>query len=224
VGGTVLTFFGFPVLFIVAALIMHASVIPLLVTPEVFEPHDLSYGDAFRRLLRPEFRRTVVAHLGYGEEFIEQYVWPLFIVLVIPSYFEIGAVMTGAAVMMLVATFVVGRLTDEHHRHTVLRTGTLSTALSWLARLLVTSPLGVFVTASLYRVSRITIGIPYVTLDSKRAREYSVMKSVVLYEMSITVGKIAVAALALVILSLVSPGWWPLFLLAAAVTVLYAFR
>jgi len=224
VGGALLTFFGFPVLFTVASLIMLASVVPLLMTPEVFEPHDLSYRDAFRRLLRPEFRRTIVAHWGYGEEFVEQIIWPIFVLLVIGSFFGVGAVMTVAAVMMLIATIVVGRITDEHHRHGVLRTGTLVLALSYFARLLATSPLGVLIVQSLYRVSRVTVALPFVTLDSKRAREYSVMKSVVLYEMSIVMGKIGFALVSLAIVALAPMEWWPFFLLAAAVSVFYALR
>jgi MFS family permease len=221
-GGALLTVTSFPVLFITASAIILLSTIPLLRTPEVFEPHDLSYVDAYKRLFRPEFRRALFAHFGYGEEFIESFIFPIFILLIIPSYLGIGAVVTGATLVMLVVTIIIGRVTDEHHRHPILRTGVLFTVLAWAAKMVVSSAFGVLIAQSLYMGGRITIGIPFVTLASKRARKYSVMKSVVFYEMSITIGKILTGIVALVILHFASPGWWPIFAFGGLLTLLYA--
>jgi MFS family permease len=223
-GGAILTWFGFATLFVIAAAFILVSNVPMLVTPEKFEPHDLSYRDAFRRLFRPEFFRSLVSHLGYGEEFIYQFIWPIFILLIIPSYFNIGAMVTVASVVMLIATMVVGRVTDEHSRRATVRVGTLFTALAWVSKLLVTTPFGVLWNQSLYLVARITIGIPFVSQDSENAREYSVMKSSVFFEMSIVLGKVLTGLIALAIISLFTPGWYPLFIFGALLTLLYGWN
>jgi hypothetical protein len=59
------------------------------------------------------------------------------------------------------------------------------------------------------------------TLANAKARDYSVMKSSLLYEMSLVVGKVMTAAAALVILYFFPSNWTAIFILAAALTLFY---
>ncbi len=221
VGGIVLQQYGFAVLFLIVSAVILLSNVPMLITPEKFEPHTLSYADAYKRMLRRPFRKTVVAHFGYGEEFISDIIWPVFIIMVIPSYIAIGAVATAGAVFAIVAILVIGRMADEHHRHPILHAGVLMTSFSWLIRIASMSPLGIVLAQSLYRISRLTIQVPFIAMANHRARDYSVMKSSLLYEMSIVVGKIVTAAAALVLLAFFPDNWTVVFVLAAALTFFY---
>jgi len=221
VGGLVIQQYGFDVLFLIVSAIILLSNVPMLITPERFEPHTLAYLDAYKRIIRPEFRKTVIAHFGYGEEFISDYLWPLFILLIIPSYIGIGAVATGAGIVAIAAVFVIGRMTDEHHRHPIMHAGVFTTALSWLSRIAVVTPFGVALSQSLYRVARLTVQVPFMTIAGQKARDYSVMKSSLLYEMSIVIGKIVTAAMALFLLAFFPDSWTAIFVLAAALTFFY---
>lgn len=221
VGGIILQQYGFAVLFMVVSAIILLSNVPMLITPEKFEPHTLAYADAYKRLFHTSFRKTVVAHFGYGEELIADILWPVFIVIIIPSYIAIGAVATGGGLLAIVAILVIGRMTDEHHRHPIMHAGVLMTSLSWLVRIVAVSPFGIVISQSLYRVSRLTIQVPFMTIAGRKARDYSVMKSSLLYEMSIVVGKIITAAAALVLLYFFPDNWAVIFVLAAALTFFY---
>jgi MFS family permease len=163
----------------------------------------------------------VVAHFGYGEEFISDILWPIFIVLLIPSYIAIGAVATGGGILAIVAILIIGRMTDEHHRHPILHAGVLLTSLSWLMRIVAFTPLGIVLSQSLYRVSRLTIQVPFMTIAGRKARDYSVMKSSLLYEMSIVIGKVITAVAALILLAFFPDNWPAIFILAAALTFFY---
>jgi len=220
-GGIIIQQYGFAVLFLIVSAIVLLSNVPMLITPEKFEPHTLYYPDAYKRLARPEFRKTLVAHFGYGEEFIADILLPVFILLIIPSYIGIGAVATGAGVVAIIAILLIGRMTDEHHRHPIMHAGVFTTALSWLARIIIITPFGIVLSQSLYRVTRLTIQVPFMSIAGQKAREYSVMKSSLLYEMSIVIGKIVTACIALALLVFFPGNWAALFVLAAALTFFY---
>lgn len=222
VGGLILQQFGFAVLFMIVSAVILLSNVPMLITPEKFEPHDLKYLDAYKRVLRPEFRKTVVAHFGYGEEFISDILWPVFIVLLVPSYVGVGAVATVGGVIAIVAIIFIGRMTDVHHRHPILRAGAAMTAVSWVLRIFAASPLGIVACQSVYRVSRLSVMVPFLAITGIKAREYSAIKSSLLYEMSIVIGKIITALAALAVLALFPGNWAAVFLLAAALTFFYA--
>jgi MFS family permease len=222
IGGIILGLFGFMALFIIASIIILLSNIPMLITPEVFEPRSVDYVNSYRRLVRPDFRRTVVGHFGYGEEFISDFIWPIFVVIVIPSYAVMGAAYAVAGVFTLVAIVFIGRITDEHHRHPILRSGTLLTSLSWVLRVFAESPLSVLFAQAFYRVSRLAVTTPLMSIAGEKARAHSNTKSSLIYEMSITVGKILTAAIAVLLLTLFPGNLTPIFILAAGVTFFYA--
>ncbi len=220
-GGLLIQQFGFAVLFMIVSAIVLLSNVPMLITPEKFEPHDLRYFDAFARMLKPQHRKEAVAHLGYGEELISELLWPVFLVILIPSYIAVGAVVTVGSVLAIIAIIVVGKITDDHHRHPIMHAGVLMTALAWLSRIFTVSPLGAAVSQSLYRVSRTTLSLPFLTIASNKARDYSVMKSSLLYTMSAIVGKILTAVAILVLLAFFPDQWAPIFTLAAVMTFFY---
>jgi MFS family permease len=221
IGGIILQQFGFAVLFMIVSAIILLSNVPMLITPEKFEPHDLGYVDAYKRLLRPEFRKTIVAHFAYGEELISDILWPIFIILVVPSYIGVGAVATVGGVIAIVAIIAIGRMTDEHHRHPIMHAGVFMTAISWITRIMAVSPFGIVVCQSLYRVSRLTIQVPFMAIAGIKAHEYSAVKSSLLYEMGIVIGKIITALAALVLLALFPGNWAAIFILGAALTFFY---
>jgi len=221
VGGLIVQQFGFAVLFMIVSAVILLSNVPMLMTPEKFLPHTLNYSDAYKRLLRPEFRKSVVAHFGYGEEFISDFILPIFFLSFVSSYVGVGAVATIGGAVAIIAIIIVGRMTDKHHRHPIMRAGVFLTALSWVVRVISMSPPGIVVCQALYRVSRLTSQVPFMTIANNKARDYSVMKSSLLYEMSITVGKIMTAAMTLIALYFFPNNWAAIFILAAALTLFY---
>lgn len=223
VGGLMLVTFGFPALFVLVSLLILVSNIPLLMTPEVFTPRVFSYEDAWKRLFKPENRRRLLAYMGYGEEFIVMIVWPLFMYLAVKEFFNLGIIVSLATLATMLVAVAVGRLSDSQERVRVLRLGVLYTVLSWLMRLVTGGVAGVFLADTLYRNARTAVGIPLITMTYDQARAYSVTKSAIFFESSVVLGKLAAAALCLIVVSLFPPGWEMMFLLAAAFTLLYAF-
>ncbi|OGL73533.1 hypothetical protein A3D72_02880 [Candidatus Uhrbacteria bacterium RIFCSPHIGHO2_02_FULL_57_19] len=221
VGGTILLFFGFPVLFVVVSVLILASTIPLLLTPEVFEPRELSYLDAWKRLFKKEHRPRLLCFMGFGEELIAQAVWPVFIFVMVREFFNVGAIVSAATMATAVMAVAIGRLTDTRGRHRMLGVGTFFTALSWFVRPAVASPLGVLGFDALYRSARNALGIPMIALHYEWARSYSVTKGALFLEMAVVAGKLSAAILCLIIVTFFDPGWTQMFILAGLYSLLY---
>jgi len=221
-GGVIIAMTSFKVLFIIVSFLILVSNIPLLTTGEKFVPVPFSYKDAFRRLARSENRRRLFAYIGYGEEFITGLLWPIFIFLVIKEYISVGFLISASILLTTVLTLYIGRITDVESRHGVLKVGVIFTFFTWLLRILVVSGIGIFMADSLYRISRGAIGVPLMALTYERAKKTSVMKSIIFFQMALALGKLIIGVAALILLFFFPNSWTAIFILAAAMTLLYA--
>ena len=222
VGGLIIAVAGFRTLFAAVAVLILASNIPMLRTPEFFVPKPFSYGAALKRLGKKENRRSFLACLGFGEELIALVLWPIFIALIIPNLFSLGAIISLSMLANVLVTLYVGSLCDDGGKLPVLRSGAVYTAGSWLARLLVGGGLGIFLIDSFYRVAKNMIGVPLTALFYDDARRGAATETVVFFEMSLALGKILAAVLAIVIFRLFPGFWGGIFILAGIFTVFYA--
>ena len=115
----------------------------------------------------------------------------------------------------------VGRLTDKRNKRGILRLGSIVYAIAWVLRLFTRSGMHVFAVDTLSRVSKNTLFVPLAALTYDRALRRGVMKSMVFFEMSLSIGKILAAGLVILLATLYPPGWDAAFLLAGGMTLLY---
>jgi MFS family permease len=221
-GGVVVATVGFKVLFIIVSFLILISNIPLLITPEKFKPVPFSYKEAMQNIVKPENRRRLFAYMGFGEEHLAVYLWPIFIFLIIKEYISIGFLVSASILLATILTLYIGKITDEESKHEVLKIGVIFTFFTWLMRILVVSGIGVFMADSLYRISRRIISVPLVAITYEEAKKTSVMKSVIFLQMALVLGKLFVSVLALILLFFFPNSWLAVFVLAAAMTLLYA--
>ena len=224
IGGILVHFFGFPVLFMIAAAAILASNVPLLSTKEIFgQAKNFSYFGAYRRLANRENSRKFFAYLGYGEELIFMVVWPVFIFTIVKNNLSVGSLVAGATLLMMAILLYVGKLTDNGNKRSVLRGGVIVSVVSWIMRIFMATPFGVFAAETITRIGRTTVQVPLTTLTYDRARQGSVMETVIQFEMSLIAGKILTAGILLLIFTAVPQEWfWNIaFGLAGVMTLLY---
>lgn len=223
-GGLLIVVWGFKVLFVVAGILILASNLPLATTPERFTAVPFSYAHAYRRLFYRENRRNFFGFLGFGEEFIVLVIWPIFIYTVVSNFFSIGFLVAAATLVTTIVLLYVGRLADGDapHRRSILKIGSVFSAVVWWLRLLVTGPLGVFLVDTMSRLTKDVVVVPMMSMTYERASETSVMKTVVFFEMSLVAGKIIAMLLALALLRFTASSFAALFILAGAMSLLYS--
>lgn len=225
-GGLIVVVWGWAALFIVVSILILASNLPMITTPEKFTAKPFSYWHAYRRLTYAENRRNFFGFLGFGEELIVLVIWPVFIYTVVGNYLSIGSLVALATLTTTLVLLYVGRMTDgdREERRSILKVGSIFSSAAWWLRLLIGGSLGVFLIDTLSRISKNVIVVPMMAMTYDQASATSVMKTVVFFEMSLVVGKILAIVLGVLALRYVdsSYSYGALFVLAGLMTLLYS--
>ncbi len=220
-GGLILQYFGFRVLFIAVSLLTLASNLPMLLTKELFSPSRFKYFGAWKRLFSIDNRRHLFAQFGYGEEWIALVIWPIFMYIIATDYLGLGVISTLSTLVATVVLIVVGRLTDKNDKESILKIGTVFYFFSWLLKLLSRTTLGVIFLDTYSRVAKNSVALPVTASIYHDAHDGSVMGTIVFFEMSLVIGKILAIMGCLLILAVFSPGFNALFVLGAVFTLFY---
>ncbi|MFH2063019.1 MAG: MFS transporter [bacterium] len=222
VAAAVIVTLGFKVLFIFAAVLVLLSNVPMLRTPEVFMPRDFPYLQPFGKLVREFLHPRVLAYFGLAEQVVAAVVWPVFLAVSLSGVVAVGAVIALARLVNVLVTLYVGRLSDEERQAALLRSGAVFTLTSWLVRPLVVGPLGMFLIDSYYQVSRNMTAVPFSAIMYGHTRHDDIVSAVVLNEMSITVGRVAICLILAAVFawSPLNP-WYVSFVVAAGFSAFY---
>lgn len=226
VGGIILTVANFQVLFFIASIIMILSTLPLMITAETFLPKFFPYGEMFKFIFDKRLTPFVLANVGYGEDFFALVMWPLFIYLALSqNTFLTGALVSVSTAVMALAFLYIGRLDDRVGPRAILKIGALFTALIWLVRVFTKMPVSIFAADSLGRISKGLVYIPMMGMVYEYGRKNAVMRTAVIFEMSLSIGKMIVIAVAWFLFMALSNAlaWQGIFVVAAVFALLYGF-
>lgn len=202
-GGFVAQYAGFGLLFAIAVGVLILSVVPLFTTREVFVPTTITWGEQWRYLLRPKYRRRLIGSFGFGSEFVGVVMWPLFVYLVLGSTAQLGLVAGIATAAAAGASLVLGRVADSSRELAarVFFWTHVVHAASWLVRPFVRTFAPVAATDAVGLAARTATYVPYygaVYGDAKANKH--VMIEVVAAEMALVIGKITTMVACLVVL------------------------
>lgn len=220
VGGFILKFFSFNVLFLVVSLLFLVSNLPLLVTKEKIKKTAFSYFATFKMIINRKYFRSFIAYLGFGEELIVMTVWPIFIYWMIEDFFSIGSLVALSTLITGIILLYIGKLTDKKDKKKMIKTGTIFYSFNWFMRLLAATGLHVFFIDAFSRIFKDVIFVPVMALTYDRANKSDLLKSVIFFEQSLAFGKFLAALIVFILLFFFS-GWTAAFLIAAAMTFLY---
>lgn len=221
IGGLILEFFGFKIIFIVASVLILASNIPMLMTKETFEPQPFGYLDAFKNTFAKENRRKFFAHWGFGEEWIVAVLWAVFMYLAANNFLGLGII---SAVSTFVSTGIllfIGRLADKHEKKKILRFGIVLYFFGWFFRILTRNYLSIIMVDIYSRVTKNFISVPITVGLYNNAKNSSVMKTIVFFESSLVSGKIFAMLICYLLLQVFVPGWNSFFIFGGLLTLFY---
>ena len=220
IGGIILTFFGFKILFIIVCLILFASIIPLFTTLEKFEPGKFGYFKAFRDFLNPKFRRTRFAFMGFAEDVVELTCWPIFIFLILASYASLGIIASGGTIASFLSIFLIGKWADKNDKRKMIRVSTVIYSLTWLIKSFIQTGLGLFLINSLSGISKRGISVPMTAIIYNEGSKRGNLKCIIFREMSIYFGR-SLMAWGLIGVLFFTNSWLVIFSLAAMASLLY---
>jgi len=228
-GGLVLYFFSFKVLFVVAATISFLAIFPMFSTKEEFASGFFPYKKCFLRIrdaYRPYKRKFFLSFLGFGEEIVSIMLWPLFIFLVVRNYASLGGIVSISSLFALFFSLYIGKMVDKRDKRgkkTILSFGTALYALLWPIRAFLTTVWGVFganvISANLTQV----VYNPLVAFAYQKGDERGHLKYIIFLMMGIAAGKALMCFLLLLLILVFGLNWYLIFGVAGLWTLLYLF-
>jgi hypothetical protein len=202
----------------VAAVIFFASSAPLFLSKEEFVVKVYQYRDTWA--LFRTLKRQFWGYVGFGEELLLLTVWPIFLFLTVGDFGRLGGFISMTTLVATLIVVYVGKFTDTHPKHQLLRRGALVYVLVWLSRLVASGTTGVLIVDALSRALKNIVFIPTTAITYLKARQTHILPHAVFFEQSLSVGKLSAALIGAGVFTIT--GSFPaLFVLAALYALLY---
>jgi len=223
-GGLVIAFLGFKVLFVIVAFLFFASAFPLFTTLEQFQPAHLSYWKTFKRMLKPYAsytRKDQIAYWGSAEELSVMILWPMYIFLMIGSISKMGGIATFALLLSSLVALYIGRISNkEDSRKKIIKISVISNAILWFIKPFVNTLRGIFAADAGARNLYNFIWVPFSSIIYEKGQARGFLKYTLFFEMNLCLAKAALAWMFVIILCF-TQSWFILFGLTGIVGLLY---
>ncbi len=202
IGGLILHFFGFQVLFIVASVAIMLSCVPMLSTKEKFAPSKFSYFRAFKRLMtsyKTYKHNYFLAYLGYGVDVISKTFWLIFMAIMLKDNFSLMGVLNGAIALLIAAYSVyIGHAYDKcsfDRNKSSYFSALIIYAVSWPLRIFAIGWWQILLIKVVTGLSGRGLDMGIVPAMYRRAGIYGNLKYVVFFSQSMNLGRISLLAL-----------------------------
>ena len=193
-GGIVIKYFGFNALFIIAAILLFISIIPLAFLKETYEKVDFSRGRMFRDILSRAGRPVALSFSGFAvEEWIGYVIWPIFLTVIFISTESIGAISSLTALVTFLVFYFVGRLSDRTDKRKLIKFGTLFYFTSWLGRIFASGFMSVLFVDTYKSITGYILRIPWTSYTYDLAARSNYFKFIVEREIIFDLSRVVVA-------------------------------
>ena len=202
IGGTILKFFNFQVLFVIVSLLFIASAIPLFMSKDI--KRKISFAT---RNVKFDIKDNV-SYAGAGMVVIASAVfWPIFMFTILKGFLSLGSLVTIAGVVNILFILLIGKYTDSHERRRTTRIGSLLSASSWIIRIFVKTKAQLVFTTIYGGVAAVVMNIPFMALFYDKFKRNNIWY-LIFRELSICGGRIIILISVLLAGDLTSAFWF----------------
>lgn len=222
-GGFISETYGFAVLFIIAAVLVLLSAYPLFASPEMYSRHDFRFKHLLEMFRR--YKGNFFGYWGYAEDLMVMSLWPVYIFIIVPDFFNVGLISTIATVVGTVLMLYVGRLSDRGDKRKIIQFSSVIYGVTWFFRFVAQRLVGVLTFDTLTKAGRDATDVTVVALTYERASGHGSDHAIaysVFYEFSLAIGKILTALAAIAILA-GGGSIYAVFALVGLLTMFYGF-
>lgn len=160
-GGIMLDWGGFQLTFVVAAVFLGVSGLPLLFDRFNQKNMPLDFKETVAGVADPSTRKVWLALFAAGVTAeVVATVWPIYLFLLVKNYTKIGLIQTGGLLLSSVVLLWLGRQIDKRHWRW-LRPAVFANAVNLFFRGLVVSGLGLFLMESVYQLVSLFVWVPF---------------------------------------------------------------
>lgn len=205
--GTIITFFGFKVLFITSLILILLSMFFLIFVRDREKLESVNFFDVKDEILGK--KRDFISFVGAGaEEIIYSVAWPLLLFTVFQSYIEVGMIASVVVLTAGMVALIVGKLSDRIEKDKIEKFGSASIAITFIGRVFLQTPISLYILDAFYKIFSNFFFLPLNALAYTHAMDGNKTKYVVFRETGYRVGNILGLTSFLLILSVGLPFWW----------------
>lgn len=164
VGGLIIAYFGFGMLFTFASLLLCVSVFPLMFTRDYHEPFKCIIKDIHKIP-----KRFMLKVFSFGATNIAEMVfWPVFLFSVVNVYTEFGLIFLIAEFCAFIGSFIFGSVENRKKLLWIMRIGGILCSLVWLSRVFFVGAVAIAAITILGAFLHGSVEIPFNTLEYDR--------------------------------------------------------
>lgn len=222
-GGLVVVTYGFPALFVAAAIVVAAASLALLKTAEGDGHQDIEYRAPWQIIFNSRHWRMVLATLGQGEDLVHRFFWPLFMFIILGNAGRLGFVAALSAIPMVLVAFVVGEASDVYTPRRVLRWAAPFFSLAHVISPLAATPLRVLLAGGYSMAASSAVYISFLTQLYSDGKRFGALRYLTAFEIVLAIAKALVGwtLVAVFFFFPLYPAFAATFFLAAVLTWLY---
>ncbi|MBU2496781.1 MAG: MFS transporter [Nanoarchaeota archaeon] len=189
VGGLILTYFNFTILFTVGSIILLASTIPLFFSKEFYEKFPFSVKKVFKR----GTIRDALTFISQGMEIgAAGVLWPIFIFFILGQYFVLGIIGTISGAVGALSCLFAGTFSEKVGKRTAIRIGAFSLSALWFLRVIVQTVTHVYV-MTFFSFLQTFSYVPLDTLAYNKARfSRRIVEFLVFREIFLNLGRVII--------------------------------
>jgi len=219
---SIISKFGFSVLYILASVVLFISIFPLFFVPHTREKYSFGYFETFKQFFDGQHIKTNLAYIADGfQNYIGCLIWPIFIFILLDGkYMQVGLISAAVVLVSCVIRYIVGEATDKFDKKKLMRTGSILYSLGWIFKAIIESGLHIFLVGIYHNFTGILMRTPFDALMYEIAADegHYVDEFTIMRETALTWGRIIMVILALILLALNINIVW-IFILGAVVSV-----
>lgn len=193
-GGLVIKFFGFNILFIIAAALLFISIIPLTLLKETYEQVNFSERNMFKEIFSSSNRPIALSFCGFAvEEWIGYVLWPIFLTVIFISTESIGAISSLTALVTFLVFYFVGKFSDRGDKRRLIKYGTFFYFTSWLGRIFASGFMSALFADTYKSITGHVLRIPWTSYTYDLAARSNYFKFIVEREIIFDISRVIVA-------------------------------
>lgn len=191
IGGLLINFLGFNVLFLVATFFLIVSLIPLMFFKEEYEKISFDKNNLYKGIFKRENLPKTLSFSGYAiEDLIGGVIWPLFLFVSFLKVESIGLVTSLIALLTFLTFYFVGRITDKRDKKQLLKIGTILYFFGWIARLFVSGFFSLLFVDTYKDISSRILQIPWTAYSYDLAAKSDYFKFIVQREITYDLSRV----------------------------------
>ena len=193
-GGFLIDQYGFALLFIIVSALFFVSAFFLFFTKDFRQPSHIKFRDIFSK---SNLKYALAFFVHGAQTMAEGVLWPLFVFTFLKTYTNLGLLGSAMSAVIALITYLIGRYSDTHDQHQILRLGGIVYSLSLAVRTMVASIGFVFGLTIFAGFATPFIQVPLEAIAYNEA-EKNIIEMVVFRELALNAGRASVLLVVLV--------------------------